>query len=109
MYREQRVPRSGVHATVGAGGRGMSEEWQCTEFERGRVIGMLEAGMSQREVSAILGRSRCTIQRWWNRWVEEGNCVRRSGSGRPRSTSIRDDRHLRHLIVRAPLHPTPHH
>lgn len=73
---------------------------QTSDFERGRIVGMIEAGLSQREVSRRTGWSRYTIQRWYDRYVNQGNCDRRHGSGRPRISDARDDRFLTLLCRR---------
>lgn len=102
MYRVRQRGSPGVRAVASDGGRGLQRGGQCSEFDRGRVIGLLEGGLSQAEVARIMGRTRSTVQRWWNRWIAEGNCIRRPGSARPRLTSEREDRHLRLLVVRNP-------
>lgn len=63
-------------------------------FNKGRAVGMLEAGLSIHEVSRLLNHDRKTIRRWWNKFQATGNCERRQGSGRPRKGTNRDDRLL---------------
>lgn len=73
---------------------------QLSEFERGRIIGMMEAGWSARRVARQVGRSDFTVRRCWDQWTEETSFTRRPGSGRPRQTSRREDRHIiRHARV----------
>ncbi|GFW89655.1 transposable element Tcb2 transposase [Trichonephila clavipes] len=67
---------------------------QLSQFERGRIIGMMEAGWSARRVARQLGRSDCVVRRFWDHWVREISFTRKSGSGRPRQTSRREDRHI---------------
>jgi len=71
---------------------------QTDLFERGRIIGMLEAGSSVHEVARRIGRDRRTITMWWRRYQQTADCNRQPGSGRPRLTSARTDRYLRMLI-----------
>ncbi|GFY24587.1 transposable element Tcb2 transposase [Trichonephila clavipes] len=62
---------------------------QLSQFERGRVIGMMEAGWSARRVARQLGRSNCVVRGFGT-----------SGSERchlhedPRQTSRREDHHI---------------
>jgi len=65
---------------------------ETTQFERGRIVGLLEGGLSQAEVSRRVGRSRHAVQAAWNRWLETNSNVNLPRSGRPPSTSARDDR-----------------
>ncbi|GFX48406.1 uncharacterized protein TNCV_4614021 [Trichonephila clavipes] len=67
---------------------------QLSQFERGRIIGMMEAGWSARRVARQLGRSDCVVRRCWDQWIREMSFTRRPGSGRPRQTSRREDRHI---------------
>ncbi|GFV61223.1 transposable element Tcb2 transposase [Trichonephila clavipes] len=60
---------------------------QLSQFERGRIIGMMEAGCSGRRVSRELGLSDCVVRRYWDQWIREMSFTRRPGSGRPRQTS----------------------
>ncbi|GFT09619.1 cGMP-inhibited 3',5'-cyclic phosphodiesterase A [Trichonephila clavipes] len=39
---------------------------QLSEFERGRIIGMMEAGWSVRQVTGLVGRSDWTVRRGWD-------------------------------------------
>ncbi|GFW15579.1 transposable element Tcb2 transposase [Trichonephila clavipes] len=44
---------------------------QLSQFERGRIIGMMEAGWSARRVAHQLGRSDCVVRRCWDQWIRE--------------------------------------
>ncbi|GFU17546.1 transposable element Tcb2 transposase [Trichonephila clavipes] len=76
---------------------------QLSQFERGRIIGMMEAGWSARRVARQLDRSDCVVRRCWNQWIREISFTRRPGSGRPRQISRREDRHI---IRNAHVQPT---
>lgn len=67
---------------------------QVSEFERGRIVGLREAGLSHGAVAARVQRNRSTIMRVWKLWTDEGRTARKSGSGPRNVTSARDDRHL---------------
>ncbi|GFX50880.1 transposable element Tcb2 transposase [Trichonephila clavipes] len=67
---------------------------QLSQFERGRTIGMMEAGLSARKVARQLGRSECVVRRCSDQWIREMSFTRRSGSGCPRQTSRREDRRI---------------
>ncbi|KFM68742.1 Transposable element Tc1 transposase, partial [Stegodyphus mimosarum] len=67
---------------------------QLTEFERGRIIGLREAGLSYRAVSSRVQRNSSTVMRVWKQWTDECRTTRKSGSGPRNVTSARDDRHL---------------
>ncbi|GFV61196.1 uncharacterized protein TNCV_499881 [Trichonephila clavipes] len=47
---------------------------QLSQFERGRIIGMMEAGCSGRRVSRELGRSDCVVRRCWDQWIRSERC-----------------------------------
>ncbi|GFW07033.1 transposable element Tcb2 transposase [Trichonephila clavipes] len=68
--------------------------------ERERIIGMMKAGWSDRQVPFQLGHSDCIVRRYWDQWIQEMSLTRRPGSGRPRQTSRREDRRIvRHTRV----------
>ncbi|XP_066254330.1 uncharacterized protein [Euwallacea similis] len=73
---------------------------QLSEFERGRIVGLREAGLSFREIATRLNRSVNTIVRCCQGWFEEGQTGRRTGTGRPRRTTERQDRRLRIMALR---------
>ncbi|GFT82741.1 transposable element Tcb2 transposase [Trichonephila clavipes] len=60
---------------------------QMSQFERGRIIGMMEVQWSARRVARQLGRSDCVVRRCWDQWIREMYFTRRQGPGRPRQTS----------------------
>ncbi|GFW31983.1 HTH_38 domain-containing protein [Trichonephila clavipes] len=75
---------------------------QLTDFDRGRIIGLREAGWSNRRNGRHLGRSDMVVARCWQQWITEGRVYRRGGSGRPRNTNDREDRAIRRVATSAP-------
>ncbi|GFT35828.1 HTH_38 domain-containing protein [Trichonephila clavipes] len=75
---------------------------QLTDFDRGRIIGLKEAGWSNRRIGRHLGRSDMVVARCWQQWITEGRVYRRGGSGRPRNTNDREDRAIRRVATSAP-------
>ncbi|KAJ3660639.1 hypothetical protein Zmor_005078 [Zophobas morio] len=59
-----------------------------------RAIGMLEAGARQVDVAQMLNVSQSVVSRLSNRYQETGSVIERQGQGRPRATTIREDRLL---------------
>ncbi|GFV61600.1 transposable element Tcb1 transposase [Trichonephila clavipes] len=67
---------------------------QISEFERGKIVGLREAGLSYRAVAARVQRNNSTIMRVSKQWTDEGRTARKSGSGARNVTSAPDDRRL---------------
>ncbi|GFV91230.1 HTH_Tnp_Tc3_2 domain-containing protein [Trichonephila clavipes] len=65
---------------------------QLLEFERGRIIGLKEAGWKNQRIARYMGRRVAAIERCWQEWVDSGRFQRPDGSGRPRATANWDDR-----------------
>ncbi|GFW72233.1 transposable element Tcb2 transposase [Trichonephila clavipes] len=81
---------------------------QLSQFERGRTIGMMEAGWSVRRVARQLGHSDCVVRRCWYLWIREMSFTRKPGSGYPRQTSRREDCHIvRNARVQQLFHRPP--
>ncbi|GFT60534.1 transposable element Tc1 transposase [Trichonephila clavipes] len=53
---------------------------QISEFERGKIVGLREAGLSYRAVAARVQRNSSTIMRVSKQWTDEGRAARKSGS-----------------------------
>ena len=81
-------------------GRANSVEVIC---KRGRIIGLWESGMPTRDIAFTTGVSQRTVQRWINRFQEEGSLQTRPRSGRPRVTTPEDDRRLLNAVENHPL------
>ncbi|GFX08750.1 transposable element Tc1 transposase [Trichonephila clavipes] len=62
------------------------------QFERGRIIGLKEAGWANRRIARLTGRNDVVIRRCWQEWVDNGRFQRHDGSGRSRATADRKDR-----------------
>ncbi|GFW11321.1 transposable element Tcb2 transposase [Trichonephila clavipes] len=67
---------------------------QISEFERGKIVGLREPGLSYRAVAARVQRNISTIMRVSKQWTDEGRTARKSGSGPRNVTSAPDDRRL---------------
>ncbi|GFW12843.1 transposable element Tc1 transposase [Trichonephila clavipes] len=67
---------------------------QISEFERGRIVGLREAGLSYRAVATRVQRNSSTIMRVSTQWTYEGRTARKSGSGPRNMTSACDNRRL---------------
>ena len=65
----------------------------CTEFEKGKIIALLESGQSIAQVAHETGRCRQTIAKWRKRHEEEGEpgMAKRHSTGRPRKTTAEQD------------------
>ncbi|KFM63642.1 Transposable element Tcb2 transposase, partial [Stegodyphus mimosarum] len=72
----------------------MAQRRQLEMFAKGKIVGMLESGRSQTEVSRILNVNQSVISRLWQRFQRKGDVTRRPVSGRPRVTTSRQDRYL---------------
>ncbi|GFW61264.1 transposable element Tcb2 transposase [Trichonephila clavipes] len=71
-------------------------------YRQGRIIGLREAGWSNRRIGRPLGRSDMVVSRCWQQWITEGRVYRCGGSGRPRNTNDREDRAIRRVATSAP-------
>jgi transposase len=61
--------------------------------EKGRLIGLFQAGQSQRQIARRLNRSVQTVNLWIQRFQNEGaqGLTMRARSGRPRLTTLDQD------------------
>ena len=73
---------------------------QLSKFERGRIIGLREAGISFREIAYRVNRNQASVMRSCRAWFQEGRHRRAIGTGRQRQTTERQDRRLRLLALR---------
>ena len=72
-----------------------------SQDEKGRGIGMLHSGLSQRQVANVLGVSHSVVSRMWNRFIMTGNVRHLHAGWRERSTDEVQDRFL---VVQARHH-----
>ncbi|CAC5406901.1 unnamed protein product [Mytilus coruscus] len=63
--------------------------------DRDRAVGMVQAGMSHIDVANNFGVSKLTITRLMSRLRQTGSSYDRRRSGRPRETTLRQDRRIR--------------
>lgn len=69
---------------------------------RAAIIGMREAGMSQKAIARARGVTVKTVKRWIQRWDGEGTLATRPRSGRPRVLSPEDDQRLIQAVMERP-------
>ncbi|GFU73167.1 uncharacterized protein TNCV_4117881 [Trichonephila clavipes] len=60
----------------------MAQRKHLDDFLRGRIIGRLECGRTQLEVSEKLGIAQSVISRLWQRFQDDGNVSRCCSTGR---------------------------
>ncbi|GBN81954.1 hypothetical protein AVEN_158273-1 [Araneus ventricosus] len=61
----------------------MAQRKHLDDFLRGRIIGRLECGRTQLEVSEEHGIAQSVISRLWQRFQDDGNVSRCYSTGRP--------------------------
>ncbi|GFX58123.1 transposable element Tcb2 transposase [Trichonephila clavipes] len=72
----------------------MAQRKHLDVFLRGRIIGRLECGRTQLEVSEELGIAQSFISKLWQRFQYDGNVSRCYSTGRPQVTTPNEDRYL---------------
>ncbi|GFW74625.1 uncharacterized protein TNCV_962001 [Trichonephila clavipes] len=72
----------------------MAQRKHLDYFLRGRIIGRLECGRTQLEVSEELGIAQSVISRLWQRFQDDDNVSRCYSTGRPRVTTPNEDRYI---------------
>ncbi|GFV48290.1 transposable element Tcb2 transposase [Trichonephila clavipes] len=78
-------------------------------FTLGRIIGKLEEGRSVTSVAAEFGIAHSIVSRLWRQFQTTGTAIRGLSSGRPRGTTLADDRRLHSggLFARRPVRCVP--
>ncbi|GFY02531.1 HTH_Tnp_Tc3_2 domain-containing protein [Trichonephila clavipes] len=72
----------------------MAQRNHLDYFLRGRIIGRLECGRTQLEVSEELGIAKSAISRLWQRFQDDGNESTYYSTGRLRVTTPNEDQYL---------------
>ncbi|GFV20475.1 uncharacterized protein TNCV_4142361 [Trichonephila clavipes] len=72
----------------------MAQRKHLDNFLRDRIIGRLECGRTQLEVSEELGIDQSVIFGLWQRFQDDGNVSRCYSTGLPRVTTPNEDRYL---------------
>ena len=65
-----------------------------TGVEIGRIIQAREDGYSLKNIADKIGRSKSTVQHFWERYQESGRVERKGGAGRKRKTSEFEDKQI---------------
>ncbi|GFW27045.1 uncharacterized protein TNCV_92711 [Trichonephila clavipes] len=72
----------------------MAQRKHLNHFLRGRIIGRLECGRTQLEVSEELVIAQSVISRLWQQFQDDSNVSKCYSTGRPRVTTPNEDRYL---------------
>ncbi|GFW29856.1 HTH_Tnp_Tc3_2 domain-containing protein [Trichonephila clavipes] len=80
----------------------MAQRKHLDDFLRGRIIGRLECGRTQLEVSEELGIAQSVISRLWQRFQDDGNLSSATGTTVSRQTVYRRLGHIG-LYARRPV------
>ena len=70
-------------------------------FERGRIVGLWEAGWTYRRIASHVGHKVSVMCRCFQQWSVEHSHTRIPGSGRSRSTDECQDRRIVRAVVAA--------
>ncbi|GFX49163.1 transposable element Tc3 transposase [Trichonephila clavipes] len=76
----------------------MAQRKHLDDFLRGRIIGRLECGRTQLEVSEKRGITQSVISRLWQRFQDDGIVSRWYSTGRPRVITPNEDRYIWQLL-----------
>ncbi|GFS76752.1 uncharacterized protein TNCV_1623051 [Trichonephila clavipes] len=76
----------------------MAQRKHLDDFLRGRIIGRLECGRTQLEVSEELGITQSIISRLWQRFQDDDNVSRWYSTSRPRVTTPNEDLYIWQLL-----------
>ncbi|GFW49373.1 HTH_Tnp_Tc3_2 domain-containing protein [Trichonephila clavipes] len=71
----------------------MAQKKHLDDFLRGRIIGRLECGRTQLEVSEELGIAQSVISKLWQQFQRDCNVSRCNSTGHPRVTTPNEDRY----------------
>ncbi|GFW39659.1 transposable element Tcb2 transposase [Trichonephila clavipes] len=93
-YKEVKLFTSAIKAFQCNNRIVMAQRKHLDYFSRGRIIGRLECGRTQLEVSEELGMTQSVIFRLWQRFQDDGNVSRCYSTGHPRVTTPNEDRYL---------------
>ncbi|GFS74122.1 uncharacterized protein TNCV_3280781 [Trichonephila clavipes] len=72
----------------------MAQRKHLDDFLHGRIIGRLECGRTQLKVSEELGIAQSVISKLWQGFQDDGNVSRYYSTGRPRVTTLNEDRYI---------------
>lgn len=75
--------------------------------KRIRIVEGIKDGKSQRAIAKIEKINQCTVRKLWIKYMDTGSVFDRVKSGRPRKTSVRDERLLCILSKKSPFKCAP--
>ncbi|GFW02814.1 transposable element Tcb1 transposase [Trichonephila clavipes] len=72
---------------------------QVSEFDRGKIVGYRDSGLSFKETGGRVGRNQTIEMRICDRWMQEGTTDRRGPSHPLQCTTSREDRQIVRMAV----------
>ena len=79
---------------------------QLTQFERGRIIGLREGGLSYCAKTARDERNSSIVMRVWKQWTDEHRTTQKTSNGKRKVTSARNNRHMLRRTVNCRTAPS---
>jgi transposase len=73
---------------------------QLTDFQKGKALTLWEQGISNSKIGKSLKTSEATIRNLIKKWKTTGSYQRKTGSGRHRKTTARQDREIVRTAIR---------
>lgn len=80
----------------------MQRRKYCEAFKL-NAITHYNAGKSQAEIANLLNVSKSMVSKWINLYKDKGTVVNNNPGGRPRKTTLRDDRNIKKIIKKNPF------
>jgi transposase len=77
---------------------GRGRDVDLTAMQRRTVISTRQAGVTANRIAMQMNISRRTVSRVWRKFIQTGSCARRARSGRPKKTTLREDRMLKRVV-----------
>ena len=78
----------------------MIKKKELTDFTRGKIIGLYEAGESERIISKKIGYGKTTVHNIKAKYYEFGAVSVASQSGCPKKLTEQDKRHLKVILTK---------
>jgi len=81
----------------------MGRKKSLSEVQRGQIVALHNEGLSERKIASKLKVSKTAVHQSIKKFNQYGSYKDLHRRGRPRKTTIRDDRLMKRIVTRSPL------